>query len=105
MSHFIIWSISTWYLGTPNGQDSTQFEQPMQRGFNELCTIPSGVFLIASAGQTCAQIGSSQCMQTCGAVCTLSARMIISKWIIETPRCVSHSSQAWTQALHPIQRE
>ena len=35
MSHFIIWSISTSYLGTPNGHDSTQFEQPMQRGFSE----------------------------------------------------------------------
>src|SRR5215469_16624125 len=105
MSHFIIWLISTRYLGTPNGHASTQFEQPMHRGFNELCTIPSGVFFIASAGQTWAQIGSSQCMQTWGAVCTLSVRMIVSKWIMEIPRCVSHSSQAWTQALHPIHRE
>src|SRR5262249_54484257 len=104
-SPFIIWLISTLYFGTPNGHASTQLEQPMQRGFNELCTTPSGVFLIASAGQTWAHIGSSQCMQTCGAVCTLSARMIVSRWIIETPRCVSHSSHAWTQALHPIQRE
>jgi hypothetical protein len=31
MSHFIIWSISTMYFGTPNGQAFTQFEQPMQR--------------------------------------------------------------------------
>ena len=79
MSHFIIWSISAWYLGTPNGHDSTQLEQPMQRGFSELCTTPSGVFLMASAGQTRAQIGSSQCMQTCGAVCTLSRRWMVSR--------------------------
>ena len=31
MSHFIIWSKSATYLGTPNGQASTQLEQPMQR--------------------------------------------------------------------------
>ncbi len=31
MSHFIIWSNSATYLGTPNGQASTQLEQPMQR--------------------------------------------------------------------------
>jgi hypothetical protein len=47
-------------------------QQPMQRGLSELCTTPSGVFLIASAGHTRAQIGSSQCMQTCGAVWTVS---------------------------------
>src|SRR5579859_3226426 len=105
MSHFIIWLISALYLGTPNGQARTQFEHPMQRGLSELCTTPSAVFLIASAGQTWAQIGSSQCMQTCGAVCTLSARMMVSRWIMETPRCVSHSSQACMQALHPMQRE
>src|SRR5215475_13524407 len=105
MSHFIIWLISALYFGTPNGQARTQLEQPMHRGLSELCTMPSGVFLIASAGHTCAQIGSSQCMQTWGAVCTLSARMIVSRWIIEIPRCVSHSSQAWTHALQPIHRE
>jgi len=76
----------------------------MQRGFSELCTTPSGVFLIASAGQTCAQMGSSQCMHTCGAVWTLSARRMVSRWIIDCPRCVSHSSHACTQALHPMQR-
>src|SRR5579859_7068772 len=105
MSHFIIWLISALYLGTPKGQARTQLEQPMQRGFSELCTIPSGVFLIASAGQTCAQMGSSQCMQTWGAVWTLSARMMVSRWIKETPRCVSHSSQACMQALQPMQRQ
>src|SRR5215472_5774039 len=105
MSHFIIWSISAWYLGTPNGQDSTQFEQPMQRGFSELCTTPSDVFLMASAGQTRAQIGSSQCMQTCGAVCTLSRRSMISRWIMETPRCVSHSAHACTHDWQPMHRE
>ena len=44
-------------------QASTQFRQPMQRGFSDDCTTPSGVCLIASAGQTWAQVGSSQCMQ------------------------------------------
>src|SRR5690348_9616053 len=105
MSHFIIWLISTRYFGTPNGHASTQLEHPMHRGLSELSTTPSSVFLIASAGQTWAQIGSSQCMHTCGAVWTLSTRMMVSRWIMETPRWVSHSSQACTQALHPMQRE
>src|SRR5580765_7634830 len=105
MSHFIIWLISALYFGTPNGQAITQLEQPMQRGLSELCTMPSGDFLMASAGQTWAQIGSSQCMQICGAVCTLSMRMMVSRWIMEMPRCVSHSSHACTQDRQPMQRE
>src|SRR5215469_12574515 len=105
MSHFIIWLISALYLGTPNGQERTQFEQPMQRGFSELCTTPSSVFLIASAGHTRAQMGSSQCIQTCGAVCTLLRRSMTSRWIMETPRCVSHSAQACTHDWQPMQRE
>ena len=68
MSHFIIWSNSATYLGTPNGQASTQFEQPMQRGLSADCTMPSSVCLMASAGHTWAQVGSSQCMHTIGAV-------------------------------------
>ena len=71
MSHFIIWSNSATYFGTPNGQASTQFEQPMQRGLSADCTMPSSVCLMASAGQTWAQVGSSQCMHTIGAVCVL----------------------------------
>src|SRR3954471_2107413 len=98
MSHFIIWSILALYFGTPNGHDTTQFEHPMQRGLRELCTTPSGVFLIASAGQTRAQTGSSQCMQTCGAVWTESRRWMVSRWIIEVPRWVSHSWHACTHA-------
>src|SRR5512143_216849 len=105
MSHFIIWSISALYFGTPNGHDTTQFEQPMHLGFSELCTTPSGVFLIASAGHTRAQIGSSQCMHTCGAVCTLSLPWIVSRWIMLVPRWVSHSAHACTHASHPMQRE
>src|SRR6185312_14888124 len=105
MSHFIICSNSAMYLGTPNGQEMTQFEHAMHRGLRELCTTPSGVFLIASAGQTRAQMGSSQCMQTCGAVCTLSMRSIVSRWIMLVPRCVSHSAHACTQDWQPIQRE
>ena len=77
----------------------------MQRGFSELWTTPSAVCLIASAGQTWAQIGSSQCMHTCGAVCTLSRRSMVSRWISDRPRWVSHSAQACTQAWQPMQRE
>src|SRR5690606_30046900 len=66
MSHFIIWSISAMYFGTPNGQASTQLEQPMQRGFRADCTMPPSVCLMASAGHTCAHVGSSQCMHTIG---------------------------------------
>src|SRR4051812_38483661 len=97
--------MDTRYLGTPNGHERTQFEQPMQRGLSELWTTPSSVFLMASAGQTRAQMGSSQCMHTCGAVCTVSRRWIVSRWIIDTPRWVSHSWQACTHAWQPMQRE
>ena len=58
----------------PNGQASTQFEQAMQRGFSDDCTTPSSPFLIASAGQTWAQVGSSQCMQTSATVAIDVAR-------------------------------
>src|SRR5262245_54419616 len=68
MSHVSIWSISAKYLGTPNGHASTQLEQPMHRGFSADCTIPVSVCFMASAGQTSAQVGSSQCMQIMGAV-------------------------------------
>ena len=64
MSHFIICSYSGISFGMPNGHASTQLEQAMQRGFSDEPTMPSSSFLIASAGQTCAQVGSSQCQQT-----------------------------------------
>jgi hypothetical protein len=64
MSHFIICSYSGTSLGMPNGQASTQFEHAMQRGFNADCTTPSSPILIASAGHTSAQVGSSQWKQT-----------------------------------------
>src|SRR5687768_4298600 len=76
----------------------------MQRGFRADCTTPSAVRLIASAGQTSAHVGCSQCMQTTGTVWTLSARLTYSRWIIDSPRCVSHSVHAWTQAWQPMQR-
>ena len=66
-------------LLTPNGHAITQFEHPMQRGFSELWTMPSSSCLIASAGQTRAHVGSSQCMQTTGDVCVLSARSTNSR--------------------------
>src|SRR4029453_6252459 len=81
MSHFIIWSKSATYLGTPNGQARTQLEHPMQRGLSADWTMPSSVCLIASAGQTWAQVGSSQCMHTIGAVWVEVARSIRSRWI------------------------
>src|SRR5258708_39817041 len=77
----------------------------MQRACSDDCTTPSAVFLIASAGHAFAQAGSSQCMHTTGTVCTDSARSAYSRWIIDVPRCVSHSAQAWKQAWHPMQRE
>ena len=67
----------------------------MQRGVRADWTMPSGVFLMASAGQTLAQAGSSQCMQTTGAVCGEAPGSTYSRWIIDSPRCVSHSAQAW----------
>src|SRR5918995_664932 len=102
MSHFIIWSYSATYFGTPNGHASTQFEQPMQRGFNDDCTTPSSFCLMASAGHTSAHVGSSQCMHTIGAVWVVAKRSISSRWIIVLPRWVPHSSHAWTHAGHPM---
>src|SRR5262252_11003049 len=105
MSHFIICSNATSILGTPNGHASTQFEQAMQRGFSDVCTTPSSFCLMASAGQTCAQVGFSQCMQTIGVVAIDCARSMLSTWIIGTPRCVSHSAQAFSQDRQPMQRD
>src|SRR5688572_17786315 len=105
MSHFIICSARTFIFGTPKGQASTQLLQATQRGFSELCTTPSSVILMASAGQTWAQVGLRQCMQTVGTVAMLLARSMKSTWIMGVPRWVSHSAQAFSQALHPMQRE
>ena len=104
MSHFIIWSKSAIILGTPNGQASTQLEQPMHRGLSADCTIPFSVCLIASAGHTSAHVGSSQCMHTIGAVCVVVLRSIRSRWMSDWPRWVPHSMHAWTHASHPMQR-
>src|SRR5689334_7437655 len=105
MSHFIICSYCGTSLGIPNGQARTQFEHPIQRGFREEPTMPSSYFLMASAGQTCAQVGLSQCQQTYAAVAMVSSRSMKSKLIIDTPRWVSHSSQAFRQDWQPIQRD
>src|SRR5437764_12931862 len=105
MSHFVIRSYSGTSLGMPNGQASTQFEHAMHRGFSDEPTIPSSYFLIASAGQTCAHVGLSQCQHTYAAVAMVSRRSTKSKLIMETPRCVSHSSQALRQASQPMQRD
>src|SRR4030095_13811106 len=104
MSHFIISLYSVFIFGTPNGHASTQLLQEMHRGLRAVCTTPSSVRLIASAGQTSAQVGDSQCMQTTGAVCTEWLRSTYSSWISECPLCVSHSLHAWTHAWHPMQR-
>src|SRR5213076_1625008 len=104
MSHFIIRENSVCIFGTPKGQASTQLLQAMQRGLRAVCTTPSPVLLMASAGQTSAHVGESQCMQTTGTVCTECARSTYSRWIIECPLCVSHSEQAWTHAWQPMQR-
>src|SRR5678815_5019361 len=102
MSHFIICSAATMTFGIPKGQASTQLEQAMQRGLRDDCTTPSSVFLIASAGQTWAQEGSSQCMQTDGTVAVVCRRSMKSRWIIDWPRCVSHSEHAFTQLSQPM---
>src|SRR5262245_65412988 len=104
MSHFIMRSNSVIILGTPNGQASTQLLQAMQRGLRAVITRPSPERLIASAGQTSAQVGESQCMQTTGTVWVEVPRSTYSRWIMECPLCVSHSEQAWTHAWQPMQR-
>ena len=48
---------------------------------------------MASAGHTCAQVGSSQCMHTIGAVWVVAARSMRSRWMSDWPRCVPHSMQ------------
>jgi hypothetical protein len=67
-------SSSTCTVGTPNGHASTQLEHAIQRGFSALRTMPSSPRLIASAGHTSAQVGSSQCMQMVGTVAMLLGR-------------------------------
>ena len=74
MLHFIIRSIGSTFFGTPNGQAWTQFEQAMHRAVLALWTMPNSSFVIASAGQTFAQTGSSQCMQTWTEVCVVRKR-------------------------------
>src|SRR5690606_11594062 len=105
-SHFIMRSISPTTLGTPNGQASTQFEQAMHRGFSADWTTPSSFCLMTSAGHTSAQVGSVQCMQTVGAVWRdpSGPASTSSRWIIDRPRWVPHSSHACTQARQPMQR-
>src|SRR3954451_23107878 len=105
MSHFIICSYCGTSFGIPNGQAKTQLEQPIQRGLSDEPTMPSSYFLIASAGQTCAQVGSSQCQQTYAAVAMVSPRSTKSKLIIDTPRCVSHSSHAFRHDWQPMHRD
>src|SRR3954470_15420851 len=105
MSHFIMSFCSSYTSGTPNGQATTQLPQAMQRGLRALCTTPSPVRLIASAGHTSAQVGCSQCMHTTGTVCVDRLRSTNSRWIIDSPLCVSHSWHAWTHDWHPMQRE
>src|SRR5262245_38158932 len=104
MSHFIISSNSAIILGTPNGQAKTQFEQAMHRGLRAVITRPSALRLMASAGQTSAQVGLWQCMHTTGTVCTDRSRSTYSMWIIECPLWVSHSEQACSHAWHPMHR-
>src|SRR3954453_14069749 len=101
MSHFIISSNSTFILGTPKGQASTQLLQAMQACLRADMTMLSAVFLMASAGQTSAQVGESQCMHTTGMVCTDCARSAVSRWIIDLPLCVSHSLHDW-QPMHRL---
>src|SRR5262245_51305083 len=104
MSHFIISWNSVFIFGAPNGQASTQLLQAIHRGLRADWTTPSPVRLIASAGQTSAQVGCSQCMHTTGTVWTLRALSMNSRWIIDSPRCVSHSVQACTHASQPMHR-
>jgi hypothetical protein len=101
----VIWAERDRILGTPNGQAISQLRQATQRGLSEDCTTPSSVLLMASAGQTSAQVGLSQCMQTVGTVAVVVPRSRKSTWIMDTPRCVSHSEQAASQARQPMQRE
>src|SRR5581483_5570666 len=105
MSHFIICSYSGITFGIPKGQANTQFEHAMQRGLSAERTMPSSPTLIASAGQTIAQVGSSQCQQTYAAVAVVTCRLMKSKLIMDLPRCVSHSSHAFTHDWQPMQRE
>src|SRR6266540_2591000 len=104
MSHFIMIWRSAYSSGTPNGQATTQLPHAMQRGLRADWTTPSPVRLIASAGHTSAQVGCSQCMHTTGTVWTLCERSTYSRWIIDSPRCVSHSVHACRQAWQPMQR-
>jgi hypothetical protein len=75
MSHFIIRFIRVCIFGTPNGHARTQLLHAMHRGLRAVWTMPSSVRLIASAGQTSAHVGESQCRHTTGAVWVEWARL------------------------------
>src|SRR5262249_11270051 len=92
-------------LGTPNGQAISQLRQATHRGLSEECTMPSSERLIASAGQTSAQGGLSQCMHTMGTVAVLAPRSRKATCTMGTPRCVSHSAQAASHDRQPMQRD
>ena len=76
----------------------------MHRGFSADCTMPCSVCLIASAGHTSAQVGSSQCMHTIGAVACVVAAVDRLEVDERRPRCVPHSSHACTHAWQPMHR-
>jgi hypothetical protein len=105
MSHLVIWAERDRISGTPNGQAISQLRQATQRGLSDDCTTPSSVLLMASAGQTSAQVGLSQCMQTVGTVAVVCRGPGSPRGSWDTPRCVSHSAQAASQARQPMQRE
>ena len=56
-----------------------------------VCTTPSPVRLIASAGQTSAQVGDRSACRRPAPSASTRARSTYSRWIIDLPLCVSHS--------------
>src|SRR3546814_8140337 len=79
----------------------------MQRDGSGECTTPSSLTRMASTGHTWAQgaTGSTQCMQTVGRASVELPRSRKSRFIIDFPRCESHSRHAATHAPQAMQRD
>ena len=90
----------------PKGQASTQLEQAMQRGLSD--ELHDAVLaLLDGVGRADLRAGRVVAVpaDVGGGGDASRCRSMKSKLIIDMPRCVSHSSQAFTHDWQPMQRE
>src|SRR5262245_30610556 len=102
MSHFIMSSKPTFIFGTPNGHDRTQLLQAIHRGLRAVCTTPSPVRLMASAGHTSAQVGVAQWTRPTGSDSSDGAPVSNSESLSEWALWASHSLHAAKRHWQPM---